>query len=685
LISVFGPWHYGKVVKQTLAVILIFCSVSWVQEAKAFDYVEHMFFTDRSCYEAQRRLVPLLDSESPPLAEYLALAIMCPGDWDMPYCEDDSKQVVGALNSNGPHEMGEVYHSMTLGDLAGFVDHVGSPGPVSGFPRARSEGMVSDVFDWLSEPPARVGATLGQVAEEACIMDEPIDWEMVETDIDLGLQSVEANGSIPVIDQDYFAWTSRLSLPQGPPEPAAFFTILNPHYLDLKLTDHAHFGEATYATWLGFHGAATTILSSTCEDTMGLDSDTLETISESAGFLDDLEWEDLLTADRNRRACDLLGELVRRRLTDWEATAVPELTAPVSEVIAQLSANSTDSSALLDQTVLAITSLVFEAAGLHYLQDSVAGGHLRTDRTARGLRETRFAHDTDGALGVVGAVTTPQGTSRLMAFGDSYMFGRALAPPQPCDWSQVNGSTREEVSACLLQRQRTILTGSGAASIIDWALGGRFYDVPEGPDPCDRPSSAESFACTFVFTAPPAAGGMARVGHHPTTITQASLPVPKEAFDYESLRVALSVDAAGDLTQVGARLGFFTRLGRFSHWMTSRDIGFHATLGEGTFDQFVLEFSYRFHYRVAARFVLDFGPMLYAGVRNFGDDLSAFAGVGPYVGLGILPEGWTKMPLDCGVSFRLPLTIADTNTGGPRDSFRVEAYWVEFALGLAFM
>lgn len=653
----------------------------------AFDYVEHMFFTDRSCLEAQRRLIPLLDSESPPLAEYLALAITCPGDWEPPYCENDSKQVVGALNSTGPHEIGEAYHSMTLGDLAGFVDHVASPGPVSGFPRARSEGMVSDVFDWLSEPPARVGATLGQVAEEACIMDEPIDWEMVEADITLGLESVEAHGSIPVIDQDYFAWTRRLSLPQGPPEPAAFFTILNPHYLDLKLTDHAHFGEATYATWLGFHSAATTILSSTCEDTMGLDPDTLETIAESAGFLDDLDWEDMLRADRNRSACDLLGELVRRRLVDWETTASTELTAPVSETIARLGSATLDpsDSELLDQTVLAITSLVFEAAGLHFLQDSLAGGHLRTDRTARGLRETRFAHDTDGALGVVGAVTTPQGTSRLMVFGDSYMFGRALAPAQACDWSQVNGSSPAEVSACLLQRQRTILTGSGAASIIDWALGGRFYDPPMGEHPCDRPNPAESFACRFVYTAPPAPGGMERVGHHPTTITQASLPVPKEAFDYESLRVALSVDAAGDLTQVGARMGFFTRLGRFSHWMTSRDIGFHATLGDDTFDQFVLEFSYRFHYRVAARFVLDFGPMIYAGLRNFGDETSAFAGVGPYVGLGILPEGWTKMPLDFGISFRLPLTIVDTNAGGPRDSFRVEAYWIEFALGLAFM
>ena len=66
-------------------------------------------------------------------------------------------------------------------------------------------------------------------------------------------------------------------------------------------------------------------------------------------------------------------------------------------------------------------------------------------------------------------------------------------------------------------------------------------------------------------------------------------------------------------------------------------------------------------------------------------DVSVLWGLGPNVGMTLLPEGWTKIPLEFTFSYRFPLTLLNSRYGLTTEAIRGEAHWLELSIGLAFM
>ena len=149
------------------------------------------------------------------------------------------------------------------------------------------------------------------------------------------------------------------------------------------------------------------------------------------------------------------------------------------------------------------------------------------------------------------------------------------------------------------------------------------------------------------------------------------------------------MDAAGRGTQSGLRLVFLSALGREAGWMTSYHFGFMQTKRpfNDAFngDEFLTEFSYMFHWRWAARFLVNAGVYTYGGFQGLGEDVSVLWGLGPNVGMTLLPEGWTKIPLEFTFSYRFPLTLLNSRYGLTTEAIRGEAHWLELSIGLAFM
>ena len=652
--------------------------------AHAFDYLEHSWFTDRACLEAQRRLGPAVRGGGTPLvARYLALSLTCPERWERPYCVDGYKQLEGGLNrlEEPPAESGD--HPATLGDFAALPDHLSQFGPVRGFPRAEAAGLTETALGWLAVT-GDIGGVIADVAEDACESDEPVPWASVERDVAGFLREAEARGALASPPAARLASVARVELPRGPHDPAGPYSFDNPHYLDLTRRNGDHFGPRAYSAFLGFHSAARAISGRPCADTLALDDDALEDLADELPGFEEIDWDDLEPEALRVRGCQLLAERARLRLLEWAARADPSLVEPVRAEIALLQTHPQEAKALLDAVASGLMALVFEGPGLHFLQDGQAAGHLRVVPQPHDLEASRFFHDTDGRAGVTASLGTRTGSTLFVGFGDGYLLGPELVRAEGCDTGLQ--PSREKNAACLLRRQRGLLVLTTTASMLDWAFGGLLEDGSSAmpSEGCPESDTPERFVCRYLPTRPPSPG-TAEAGA-PRTLAEGTLPVPAPPFSYESLLLSSSLDAAGDATQIGARLVFLNQLGARANWMTSYHLGLMSTSATKTEpSQLLLEFSHMFHWRWAARFLVNAGPFVYGGLRGFGESVSTFGGTGPSVGLSVLPEGWIKLPLEITFTYRVPVTLIDSRYGFAKKGIRVEAHWLELAVGLAFM
>ncbi len=655
--------------------------------ARAFDYLEHAYFADRACYEAQRRLAPLVTPARPDVvARYLALALACPERWDRPYCADDLKQAEAGLNRLEAPPAASGDHALTLGDFSALVDHLAWFGPVGGFPRARQPGLTAEVLALLGAPTTS-GGLIEDVAEEACDSGVAVPWDRVEHDVRSALAASDASGAPVAVPPALLAPNRRASPHAGPVDPAALLSFNNPHYLDLKLHGDDHFGVRAFGAWTGYHTAARVIAASRCQDVLAVDADLLEDLADGLPAFARVDFDDLAPAERARQGCLLLAERVRRRLLDWRRRAEPALTAPAAPFLDAFADGpaTTEEALLLEHVVTALMAVVWEGGGLHFLQDGLSGGHLRTDPTSRaGLGEIRYAHDTDGQFGLSAVLTTAAGHAPFVAYGDGFLLGRPTGALDTCVWDRLGDAGQPDVTACLVQHQRGLLVALGAASLVDWALGGVLQAPRAAADGCSTPTDApHAFVCRFLPLRAVAAAGYEPQGPPPTELAEGTLPTPPPPFAYQSLLTVLAADFGGDGVQAGARLVFLSELDDLANWMSSWHFGLLTTQGVRR-SELLAEFSFMFHWRWAARFLVNAGPVLHAGWRGFGDDVSTFVGLGPSVGLTFLPEGWTKIPLEATFSLRLPVTLLDSRFGAA-DGVRIEGWWFEIGVGLAFM
>ncbi|MFN7131249.1 MAG: hypothetical protein ACK4N5_04150, partial [Myxococcales bacterium] len=411
--------------------------------AWAFDYLEHSFFSDRACLEAQRRLAPLARTHADVAERYLALSLFCPEKWERPYCAGGYKQLEGSLNrlEEPPTESGD--HPITLGDYAALPDHLTEWGPVRGMPRADQEGLTLRTFEWLDETGDARGV-IADVAEDACETGDPVEWQRLERDVAAGLEELgQSEDALPL---PVLLPTARGPIARGPHDPSGPYSFDNPQYLDLVLRNHHHFGVSSWATWTGFHTAAFAIASTPCEERLAFSASRLSSLSRGFPAFEEVRWKSLPDDELRSRGCALLAERVKRRAREWAVRADPALVEPVRPLLDALATGAPRPS-----LASAVMALVFEGVGLHFLQDSLAGGHLRVERAAYGLEDSRYMHDTDGRHGVSAELATRAGTRRFVAFGDSYLLGHAGTEADRCDWQALPAAAPDLVSACLLR------------------------------------------------------------------------------------------------------------------------------------------------------------------------------------------------------------------------------------------
>jgi len=170
--------------------------------------------------------------------------------------------------------------------------------------------------------------------------------------------------------------------------------------------------------------------------------------------------------------------------------------------------------------------------------------------------------------------------------------------------------------------------------------------------------------------------------HRTVALQYGTLPLPPPDYSYQSLSVRVGLEIPDKVTQIGVKLSFLEQLDHPGHWMTSYRFGLHTTLGEAKNNQWVLDGSYQFHYRLSARGMIEAGPFLFGGLRDI-DSPSFFAGVGPSIGMAFLPEGWINMPLELTVTYRLPLIMFSSTNGFFNDDL-IDGHWLQFGLGLAY-
>jgi len=564
---------------------------------------------------------------------------------------------------------------------------------VRGYPRASKPGLVARLWEWMAQRPGDPGGVVEDIAEEACDSGVPVPWKIVEGDVARSLARLSVGARVPQVPGALVLPDRRAALPQGPVDPSTLFTFDNPHFLDLQLRNHHHFGARTFETWVGFHASAVAMASRRCEAILALDDGDLEDLADGLPRYEAVQWGALDERALRHEGCLLLSELARIRLLTWASRAEPRRLEPVRTALRLLEADVSKLSPeqvraraeLIDGVVSALTAVVFEGTGLHYVQDAMAGGHLRTDREWSHVGDVRHAHDTDNALGLVAVLSTRAGTSRFVAFGDTYLLSASTPDVEPCAFEALgDASPPGVVSACLVQQQRGLLVAAGAASLVDWALGGLLYDDSPA-DACTRSSGAGAFVCRFLPTRPIAAAGFAGSDRTDVALPRGDLPTPLPRFAYQSLVATASVDGAGEAVQGGARMTFLSELGSRANWMTSWHGAVVATQRGETERSLGGELGYFFHWRWAARFLVNAGTFVYTGLGGLGTDVHAIAGLGPYAGLTLLPEGWTKIPLDLTLSFRLPIRMLDSRRGLLGDAIGVDAYWIDIGLGLAFM
>jgi hypothetical protein len=648
-------------------------AVCWCGEVRAFDYLEHSYFTDVACARAQRVLGARLmanPKDEVLAARYIALGLACPQRWDVPYCADGYKQVVGTINVLEAAPAQSLDYAITLGDMASLPDHLARWGPASGYARAGTDGVWARVVEWLSAPMGSAGGVIEDVGEDACETGDRVSFEALAWDVEqaLGRMMVSGPEAVPV---RLLAPSAREEVRRGSADPAGAYSFDNPHYLDLVLRNHNHFGQSAHASWHGFHSAGLEIAGARCARVMALEGGALEVLDGA------IDWEAMGDEARRERACAVLGEHVARRAREWAVRGDGALVGPAREWVGRLGVDA----ALRERVVMALMGLVFEGGGLHFLQDGLAAGHMRTTRTRGGLQESRYDHDRDNKEGVAAVMRTRAGDYALVAFGDSYLVGRPYEEGRRCEWEAL-GEDGRAVSDCLVQQQRGWVAAVTMASLMDWALGGVFVGRSVG---CEALEGAERWVCQLLPLEAPVAFGypMPELDRR-APMLHAELPVPPPPFSYESLSMRLGMNLTGSAPQLHVSATFLAELDVLANWLTSYRAGIAATLGEGDRNQYLMEASYNFHWRWAARFMVDMGVFGWLGLRGFDRDVSLFTGMGPQVGLTLLPEGWVKTPLEISLLYRVPVVFASSNNGFFGE-YVIDGHWLYIGFGLAFM
>ena len=681
-------------------IALVLITVGHIEESQGFEYLEHSYISDRACWQAQLKLGELLEErpdDDALRARYLAMAIACPEGSPAHYCEDDQKTATAQIGPVSTRLWRRSHHHLTLGDITALGDHLGHPGPIRGLPGAEEPGLTRDFLSWFADKDGSVGGVIGRVVRKACSTNEEVSWSEVETDVDAVTSELFTHGEPQPIPSPFLAPIARHALNEGPGDPEARLTISNPHYLDLVLRNHHHFGAEAFDTWLGFHSASVAIAQRPCDATYAINRRKSRKMAKDLEAFKEVDWKNLSDSQLAATGCDVLAEHTRRRLLSWQESADDVLSAPVNDFLNKLrelpaTTDDADTARLryqLDMVVASLKALVFQGSGLHFLQDGFAGGHVRTLRARGGLAEARHDHNYDNEAGVSAILRTRAGDFPFVAFGDKFLLGRHHVTPEHCDWQQFQtpSMTPKQVGACLLRYQRGLVVATSAASLMDWASGGMLFE-PVDPSRCTR-SDLESTVCNMLPLMPVSSAGSLppRAVSEATGVYPGNLPVPPPPFDYQSLVTTVAFDVAGSKSQYGLQLTLLSEFDRFAHWLTSYRAALFASNGVGEDNRISGEFSYNFHYRGAARVIAEAGLGAVGGFQGFGGDegLTFMAGLAPSTGLVVLPEGWVKIPLELSVSFRLPLTFFTSQHGFFRDSFEIEAFWLQFGLGLAFM
>ena len=637
--------------------------------ASAFDYLEHLWFTDRACAGAQAMIGSRL-AEAPELqTAYLALAVMCPVRWDRPYCEDGYKRATSEINELGP---GSASYGVTLGDYAALADHVSRQGPIRNLPRARSHGLVEETMRWLTETPGGAGGIFGDVAEDACETGVSADWDGVERDVRETVAGWRAAGRIETIEEDRLGAIFRAPLAQGPHDGAMKYSFDNPHYLDLVLRNHHHFGQGAYQSWNGFHSAAVQMRGQRCEELVVIDADEAEDYADHVIGWEEFDWDNVPQGAIEDPFCRMLGDVLLRKIRRWATIAPREMFAPVGPFVASLT-HDERSRAIVDEVLVNVLSLVMEGTGIHYLQDGLAGGHMRTIRSREALVAVRYDHDADNRDGVVAVTRTREGPLTFVAWGDGYLLGRA---PQPvCD---PKAQTDEANATCLLRQQRGLLAAATQASLLDWAQGGQVY---RRDWTCRGPLS--EFVCVALPLVAPSTSAQASTAPI-TRLHHGTLPVPPPDFSYESLSIGVGYQPFDEVPSLSLRFATFREIDIPAHWLTSWEARLDSRFGERQRQSLTADLGFGFHYRMWARVMLDLVPAAFVGIRDFDNSLDFFAGVGPRLGLTALPEGWTKIPIEFSIFIDHQIVLVSTDRGFFAEPFR-QLPRVGFGLGLAYM
>lgn len=673
--------------------LLALLCVAHLGPLAAFDYLEHSLVTDRACHEAQKLLArDIANAPAGIKSRYLALALMCPARWQSAYCENKRKTVRAAF-STGAAKAGT--HPITLGDYSALVDHVTEYGHVQNFPGAAERGLTDFTWQWI-HPQKASGGIASDIGGELCRDDKTPDWYKVEADISSFFHFWQQEKRAPRIPSAMLDENRRGDVSPGPSDPSALFTIRNPRFLDLQLFNQTHFGTAAYRTWAGMHNTALAIASERCEDVIEPEESAMRRLAEGRASFSGIHWSKKKNPHFRRDACRLLSDVAREHLQRWIESGDERLTTPARHLVAAVLSAKTGSegAAIADMLPAHLAALVFEGAGAHYLQDALSGGHIRTEHRSRELNTTRRYHDLDSKSGVVTMLGTRHERHDFVAYGDTFLLGSPAMSLLDTDLRRCENATKKSTTGkqlttdCLLAYQRGIVTAANTASILDWSLGGIMYAEQNSvkrdghPPLCPTDGGPRALICTFLPLQPitPAA----TAGNNNGYLAREGLPPTPPPVDFESLRIESALDGAGYGTQIGARIEFLVPfLRRSGDWLYSYDYGFLMTLGDPGRQQLINEFAFTFHYRVATRLLINAGPLSYAGFEGFNSTTNFFFGMGLGGGITILPEGWTKIPLELTLSYRAPWRFVDTNRGFGAQ--RMEAHWISLSIGLAFL
>lgn len=639
-------------------------TLSFTRDANAWDYLEHAWFTDESCHYALDRLSSEIDESN--FEAYVALGLMCPAP-EAVYCSEGDKAATAHLNLREDSDD----YGVTLGDYAALPDHVSRFGPMPGFEHALDDGMVQRTLEWLTRPGS-AGGVIEDVGEDACETDLA-DFAGARSDVRAELNQLDKTG-LAKFDKDLLLPGLRAEAKRGPSDPAARYSFNNPHYLDLVIRNHTHFGEAAFSAWTGLHSAALAVSKRRCEDVVPLDEEVLEDLADEMPGFDQINWEEHVGEDRAKMACRMFAVGIRQRIERWRDS--PHAAA-VRERLETLSGDA------VDGIFAKLLALTFEGAALHFLQDGLASGHMRTIRSREDLSEVRHDHDLDNHHGVVADLQTAAARHRFFAYGDAHLLAESPAPGCLQGWPLMNALDSvipEVLTACSIRHQRGILVAATTASLLDVSLGGPAF---ERSTACSREGRASNFVCRFLPIRATEATGHTIPDIVEKDLQPGVLPVPPPEYSYQSLSIRIGLEVPSNVQQLGVKVSFLEQLDNHGHWLTSWRFGLHTTLGDGGDNQWVADASYHFHYRLSARFMFEMGPFWFAGLRDVSSDVGFFAGIGPSVGVAALPEGWITLPLELSLTYRLPLVMLSSDNGFFGDEF-IDGHWMQFGVGLAY-